>query len=281
MSLLPAQLAPPPADWRIWIVPVALLLGFGGYYAGIWFFRMRLRGRRMEVVARELGGTFRSGLDQRATDATPQLQGTQLRLAQSAYNTVTLAWNLLGKECRVWMGDAGTQFLRDPLVSAVGGDHVSGFIAVESPLPLVRNAFIIDLAYRADQRRGRLQARGSGGAIENIAESFRDRITHAGLVRVRTGRPEFDSEFGVWADCLPAAQAVLNRSTIDMLMGGRPGHLWIKDGVVFLHGGSGAWSAELFLDAAEWLREFLLSWDLTDAQPLELSIKERRAPLST
>lgn len=248
VRMLLGQVTPPSSiDWRVWILPAGFILLCIGYYGGLWYYRMRIRGRRLASVARELGGVYKAGLDRTTTNAVPQLEGSQLRLARSAYNTAVC--EIDGR--RVWMGDSGTQLLRDPLVSAIGGDTTASFVAVESPR--VRNAVIIDLAFRAEQQRARLRIHGAAGAIRNFGEALLDMATRRGMAVMKSGDRLFDREFKVAAETSVGGDAILNPRAMAMLMESRPGHIWIKDGVAMLDCGTYAWAGSEFVAKARWL----------------------------
>jgi hypothetical protein len=264
-------------DWRVLILPVGFVMLCVAWYGGIWFYRMRMRSGRMKRVVQAMGGTFTAGCDRRATESIPQFEGTQLRLARAAYNTVETEWVLHGRACRVWMGDAGNQFNRDPLVQAVGGDIVAGFIAVESPVAQVREAVFIHKDMRASEQVGRLRrmpwGRG-GGAVVNLVEMLQDFAARRGLTRLKTGDAGVDRDYAIYADSVMSMSIMVNTASTSSLKGRWGGHLWIKDGVVLMESGDRVWSADEFIDSAHWLREFLERWDPAGVQTLAFSAKD-------
>lgn len=261
---------PMAIDWRVLILPCAFIAFCVLYYGGIWLYRMRVRGGRMAAVGKVLGGRHMRGHDGATSKAIPQFQGSQLRLARAAYNTVQLEWPLHGEARRVWMGDAGNQWNGDALLKAVGGEIVAGFIAVE--VPMVRDAVIRDNERRADEQLSR--AVGRGGMTVNLWEMLQEHGERSGLLRVRTGDSALDKAFDFWMESPAAFSAMINRKTEPMLRD-HPGHIWVKNGVLLLEAGDRVWSREDFVSRAEWLRDFVERWEVGGMGCIEVAAEEK------
>ncbi len=236
------------------VLPGLFVLGCILYYGGIWFFRMRVGGRRMAAVAKEFGGTYRPDYNQTATKALPQFEGTQLRLARGAYNVVKAEWSLHDRPCTVWMGDAGNQWNSDALVQAVGGEIFASFIAVQCPFPKIHRAVILDRGLRSDEHFERV------GYAVDLWESIQTYSEREGLLHMKLDLPDLDDIYDFRVDSPYAFHAMFNRRSINML-DARPGHIWIKDDIIMLECGDRVWSASEFIARAQWLRDFIEAWD--------------------
>lgn len=265
-SILHGQLTPPTTDWRIWIAPIGLIVGFGGWWLILWYYRMRVRGKRMLKVAAAVGSTAHLGVDERTTRAIPHFEGTQLRHARSAYNTVSFTRHINGQAVPFWIGDCSEQFLRDGVNEAIGGGWMESFIAAPSTHPVLRNVMIIDQRLKAEQRRVRIRHRGGDAAIAIAIEALLEYANLRGMKRIRTGDAAFDADFTLMADLPGAVLNVLPGEALPLIMEHRPGHIWILDGAVLILGGW-VWTASECLAYAEWLAEFLRCIDAGESLP--------------